>query len=678
MSSAAASADHPAVGELVHGLDPAQAAAVLADAPVVVVLAGAGSGKTRVLTRRIVRRIADGSAEARHVLALTFTRKAAGELRHRLAGLGGHHPTAPSSPAVHTFHALGGALLQRWWLDRGERPWGVTRDRPALLARALDEAGVADLGPPALGDEIGWGRARLLDPTTYAAAAAGRGTDAAAVAAGWQAYEDEKRRRRLLDVDDLITEPVRLLSAEPAFAGARTWWHRHLFVDEGQDLNPAQLRLLTLLAGPQPDLCVVGDPDQAIYGWNGSDPHLLTDLAGRLPPGAVHRLAVNHRCTAPIARAAASILGEPTAPVAGDRDGGRWPLPTVTGHADEVAEADAVAHRLQEARWRGGRAWSSMAVLVRTRAQLDVVAAALAARGIPHRLPGSLLDRPEVIAALRALRASDDGRRRPLRELAGDLPELTAALLLDPAGTGPGAGPGPAQAAGPPTGRAGRGPVPDDPGPAVDDPVVELRRAHLEALAELVDEFCQAVPAGDLDAFRSWSRGVLGARGGDQGFDRRGVTLTTFHRAKGLEWEVVVVAGCEDGLVPHRRSATVEARAEERRLAYVAATRASEELHLTWAAQRATPWGVRAASRSPFLADLEREVAPPVDGATIRAGRAAGLRAARAALVPRPVGLRAVPRPTGAAGDEEGGGPAGSAGAHLHGLGGGGEGAQRR
>ena len=653
MSSAATSDEPLAAGDLLHGLDDDQAAAVVADAPVVVVLAGAGSGKTRVLTRRIARRVADGSAEARHVLALTFTRKAAGELRSRLAALTGCHPTGPSAPGVHTFHAAGGALLQRWWLDRGERPWSVTRDRAGLLGAAVAAAGVGALSPAVLGDEIEWGKARLLDPHTYGAGAAGRVADPGDVAAAWEAYEEEKRRRRVLDVDDFIAEPVRLLTTEPAFATARTWWHRHVFVDEGQDLNPAQLRLLTLLLGPEPDLFVVGDPNQAIYGWNGADPGLLTDLAATLPAGAVHRLRVNHRCTAPIATAAAAILQEPTAPVAGERDGARWPVPSVSGHADEVAEADAVAHRLQEARWRGGRAWSSMAVLVRTRAQLDVLAAALAARDIPHLLPGSLLDRPEVVAVLRALRSLDDGRRRPLRQLAGDLPDVTASVLADLA-----AGGAPPAAAAPVAGEV--------PGGATEDPATALRRAHLEALGELVDEFCQAVPGGDLDAFRSWSRGVLGARGGEQGFDRRGVTLTTFHRAKGLEWAVVVVAGCEDGLVPHRRSRSPESQAEERRLAYVAATRAGEELHLTWAARRSSPWGVRTATRSPFLDGLERAVAPEGDDRAARAGRLAGLRAARAALVPRP----------GRGGG--GSGPGASSAGHLRGLDGGGEGAQGR
>lgn len=661
MSTAAARDHTPSVGRLLDGLDAEQAAAVLADAPVVVVLAGAGSGKTQVLTRRIARRLADGSAEARHVLAVTFTRKAAGELRTRLAALAGHHPTAATAPAVHTFHGLGGALLQRWWLDRGERPWDVTRDRAGLLAAAVTAAGVPGLAPAALGVEVEWGKARLLTPGTYAGAATSRAGEPEAVATAWQAYEDEKARRRVLDVDDFIALPTRLLAEEPSFASARTWWHRHVFVDEGQDLNPAQLRLLALLVGDEPDLCVVGDPNQAVYGWNGADPGLLEGLAGAVPAAAVHRLEVNHRCTAAIAAAAASILRSPSAPVAGERDGARWPRPSVSRHVDEVAEADAVAHRLQEARWRGARAWSSMAVLVRTRAQLDVLAAALAARGIPHRLPGSLLDRPEVVAALRALRALDDGRRRPLRELAGDLGDVAASVLAEAA-------------------LAGAVALGDDlPGGTVE----ELRRSHLEALGELVEEFCQAVPAGDLDAFRSWSRGVLGARGGEQCFDRRGVTLTTFHRSKGLEWAVVVVAGCEDGLLPHRRSTSAEARAEERRLAYVAATRASEELHLTWAERRATPWGVRTNARSPFLDELEDRLAPPVDRGEARAVRLAGLRAARAALTPQPAPrhLSHVPGAGRVLPAAAAPAPHRSAGGHLRGLGGGGapagKGAQR-
>lgn len=617
MAMSAAHSPEGALVDLVAGLDPDQAAAVLADAPVLAVLAGAGSGKTRVLTRRIARRIADGSADARHVLALTFTRKAAGELRHRLAVLGGHRPAAEGAPAVHTLHAFGGALLQRWWLDRGDRPWDVTRDRRALLEAACTASGATSLGSATLGFEIEWAKARLLDPDRYEAVV-GRDVETAAVAAAWRAYEEDKRRRRVLDVDDFITLPARLLAEEPAFAAARSWWHRHVFVDEAQDLNPAQLRLVTLVLGDQADLCVVGDPDQAIYGWNGADPTLLTELAASLPPLAVHRLGTNHRCTGPIVAAAASILGSPAAPVAGHGDDGRWPLPAATGHVDEVVEADAIAHRLQEARWRGGRAWSSMAVLVRTRAQLDVIAAALAARDIPHRLPGSLLDRPEVVAVLRGLRGIDDGRRRPLRQLAGDLPDVCRQVLA---------------AAAPAERALDEAPVDPSLAELPEDPVAALRRSHLEALVELVEEFCQAVPSGDLDGFRSWSRGVLGARGGEHGFDRRGVALTTFHRAKGLEWPVVVVAGCEDGLLPHRRSTSADALAEERRLAYVAVTRASEELHLTWAHRRSTPWGTRTARRSPFLADLERSVTPEVDEELARADRTAGLRAARAALV---------------------------------------------
>ena len=602
---------------VLEGLDPAQRAAVLADAPVVAVLAGAGSGKTRVLTRRIARRIADGSVEARHVLALTFTRKAAGELRSRIGALTGHLPAAASSPSVHTFHALGGALLQRWWLDRGERPWDVTRDRQALLREALRAAGAEHLRPGELGAEIEWAKATLLDPDAYEGladqAALWRDVDVPAVAAAWRRYEEAKQGRRVLDVDDLVQLPASLLAEDQAFAEARRWWHRHLFVDEAQDLNPAQLRLVTLLLGDEPDLCLVGDPDQAVYGWNGADPGLLVDLAAGLPAGSVHRLGTNHRSTAPIVAAASSILRSPTAPVSGSTDDTRWPLPEVTGHPDEVAESHAIAHRLLEARWRGARAWSAMAVLARTRAQLDVIAAALAARDIPHRLPGSLLDRPEVLEVLRGLRAIDAGRRLPLRRLAGDLPELVEQVLATAAPPAP----------------PGEVPVEGEEAP---DPVAELRRAHLDALVELVDECRQAVPDADLDVFRSWSRGVLGARGGEQGYDRRGVTLTTFHRAKGLEWPVVVVAGCETGLVPHRRATSPEARAEERRLAYVAATRAVEELHLTWAHERSTPWGVGRAARSPFLEGLEASVARPVDDSKARAARLAGLRRARAAL----------------------------------------------
>ncbi|HEX8804174.1 MAG TPA: ATP-dependent helicase, partial [Acidimicrobiales bacterium] len=292
-------ADH-----LLHDLDESQRRAVTSPAQPLAILAPAGSGKTRVLTRRIAWRVETGDADASHVLALTFTRRAAGELRDRLRVLG-----VRDGVATGTFHGVAYAQLRARWADEGRQP-------PALLARKGRLLGElrrgGQLTAAQLAGEIEWAKAHLVGPDGYidAVAAARRRTPAppAQVADAYARYEDEKRTRRLVDFDDLLRLCSHLIETDAAFAATQRWRFRHLFVDEFQDVNALQMQLLDAWRGDRYDLCVVGDPRQAIYGWNGADARFLDGFQARYPPAEVVALERNYRSTPQVLAAAADVL----------------------------------------------------------------------------------------------------------------------------------------------------------------------------------------------------------------------------------------------------------------------------------------------------------------------------------------------------------------------------------
>ncbi|MFP5376806.1 MAG: ATP-dependent helicase, partial [Acidimicrobiia bacterium] len=337
---------------LLDGLDPAQHRAVVCEAQPLCILAPAGSGKTRVLTRRIAHRVATGQAEAARVLTLTFTRKAAGELRARLGALGVREPIAAG-----TFHAVAYAQLRRRWADRGERPPVLLERKARLLApllpRARAGAGArATVQPADLAAEVEWAKARLVPPSRYEAEveAAGRRPPLppATMAALYERYEHDKRRKGLVDFDDLLMLCALALEGDREFAAAQRWRFRHLFVDEFQDVNPVQFRLLQGWLGDRRDLCVVGDPDQAIYSWNGADPTLLTDFGRHFPGAEVVRLDRNYRSTSQIVAVGRAVLppgGEGVADVTAVRGDG--PLPVVRHFDTDVDEARGVARALR-------------------------------------------------------------------------------------------------------------------------------------------------------------------------------------------------------------------------------------------------------------------------------------------------------------------------------------------
>ncbi|HLJ07404.1 MAG TPA: ATP-dependent helicase, partial [Acidimicrobiia bacterium] len=372
---------------LLFDLNDRQREAVTSSAAPLAILAGAGSGKTRVLTRRIAWLAATGVVEARHVLAVTFTRKAAGELSDRLGRLGVRRAVTSG-----TFHGLALAQLRRRWGDRGE-PVPALLERKARILAPLLGGGPA-VGPEAaeVAGEIEWAKARLIVPAGYeeAVAAAGRATPrpAGEIASLYDRYETEKARRGVVDFDDLLWRLGDALEGDAEFAAVVRWRHRHLFVDEFQDVNPAQFRLLRLWLGDRRDLCVVGDDDQAVYGFTGADAGFLVHFTRHFPGAGVVRLEENYRSTPQVLAAAHAVLPggagrkKPLRPTLAD-----GPLPTISGYASDRDEAAAVARALQSAH-QPGAPWSGTAVLYRTNAQSAPLEAALRAAGVPYRVRG--------------------------------------------------------------------------------------------------------------------------------------------------------------------------------------------------------------------------------------------------------------------------------------------------
>jgi len=538
---------------LLDDLDPEQRTAVLSDGAPLCIVAPAGSGKTRVLTRRIARRIRDESAEPGHVLVITFTRRAAGELASRLRALGPRDAVAAG-----TFHGLAYRLLRQRWEDQRRRAPGLAVSRLRLVEEALGDL----RRPPRPGTaqevvgEIDWARARQVGPPAYAgaAAAAGRRTTLASVDVAnlYERYEALKRDRRVVDFDDLLSLVVTEMARDGAYADAVRWRYRHLFVDEYQDVNPLQQALLEAWRGGRPDLCVVGDPQQAIYGWNGADGRWLEDFTAHHPGATVVHLRRSHRSTPQIVGLGHAVLtgSSQGGPAASRPDGAP---PRFVAFADPDSEAAGVAAIVRDVRPPGGR-WRAIAVLARTNAQLPPVAAALTRAGIPHRRRGGPIDDPATAAAL-----------VELRSVTG--PGSLRAWLEDTLGG---------------AGRTDED-ADEEAANSGNDPAPPLPPAFVRAAADLLAQD----PAADGPTLRAW----LVSGGGDGlAIDDDAVALSTFHAAKGLEWPTVVVIGLVPGLVPHAGARTPAARDEERRLLHVAVTRAEREVILTWHGPERSPY----------------------------------------------------------------------------------------
>ncbi|MEU4790380.1 ATP-dependent DNA helicase UvrD2 [Micromonospora tulbaghiae] len=569
---------HSAAERVLAGLDPEQRSAVTAPAGPVCILAGAGTGKTRAVTSRIAYRALTGDIAGRHVLAVTFTARAAAEMRSRLTVLG------VQGVQARTFHAA--ALRQvryfapRLLAGRAMPELLDSKVRVVTLAAAkvglrTDRAAARDLAA-----EIEWAKSSLVEPGEYvvAAAKALRETpyEPARVADVFDAYERLKRGNGVIDFEDMLRAAVWGIEEHPDVAEQVRNQYRHFVVDEYQDVNPLQQRLLEAWLGGRDDLTVVGDASQTIYSFTGATSSYLVDFP-RLHRGAtVVRLVRDYRSTPQVVGLANAVISQARGAEArlrlelhGQRRPG--PEPELRIFTDEPAEANAVAARCR-ALVAGGTPAREIAVLFRTNAQSEAYEKALSEAGVPYVLQGAerFFERPEVRQAMIALRAATRSAdaRTPLP--AAVVEALTAV------GWAPDA---------PPPGGAAR-----------------ERWEALAALVQLAEEYA-AQPEADpgLTGFNE----ELARRAAQQHVPTvEGVTLASLHSAKGLEWDAVFLVGLAEGTLPTTYAKTMEQVEEERRLLYVGITRAREWLWLSYATARSP--GGRARRPSRFLPQLDR------------------------------------------------------------------------
>ncbi len=571
----------PAIADQLTGLDDEQREAVLAARGPLCVLAGAGTGKTRTITHRIAHLVANGHVAAGQVLAVTFTSRAAGEMRARLRAMDAGAQVG--SVQALTFHAAARRQLHYFWPRVvGDTGWQLLDTKFAVVAQAANRARlqVSTENVRDLAGEIEWAKASLISPEGYGAAVAEVSRDipldAEKVAAVYAGYEKLKANRdgiALLDFDDLLLHTAAAIENDPAVAEEFRGRYRCFVVDEYQDVTPLQQRVLSAWLGDRDDLTVVGDANQTIYSFTGASPRYLLDFSRRFPDATVVRLERDYRSTPQVVSLANQVIAAARGRMAGSKlhlVGQRppGPSPTFHEHPDEVAEAAAVARSIKGL-IESGTPPSEVAVLYRINAQSEVYEEALTEAGIPFQVRGGegFFSRQEIRQSLVALqRAAERGHE-------GELPEIVRAVL-EPLGL----------TAEPPQGTKAR-----------------ERWEALTSLAELVDDEVAARPQLDLPSLMSELRLRADARHPPV---VQGVTLASLHAAKGLEWDAVFLVGLADGTLPISHALAhgpdSEAVEEERRLLYVGITRARTHLALSWALARA-PGGRQGRRPSRFL-----------------------------------------------------------------------------
>ena len=588
---------------LLAGLDPEQREVALATRGPVCVLAGAGTGKTRAITYRIAYAAAAGIVNPAHVLALTFTVRAAGELRGRLRQLGmagsgaGQHGLGDLGDLgtglvrASTFHAAALRQLRYFWprVIGGRPPQlidakaGLVREAAKLAHVRLEGGSAKGAGLADAAAEIEWAKVTQVRPDGYlqAAAAAGRSPAAGAAnqAAVYAAYEQLRRERQLIDFESVLELTAAILGESQAAADQVRDTFRYFVVDEYQDVNPLQKLLLDAWLGDRDELCVVGDPNQVIYSFTGATPSYLTGFAAEFPAATVVRLVRDYRSTPQVVAVANQLLRSGAALIAQRPPG---PRPVLTQYRDDTDEAAGLAVQIQ-ALAAIGVPVKQIAVLVRINADTERFELALAQAGVPYVVRGAerFYERPVVRQALVLLRGAARGDAASVgREDPGD--PLTASVrhVLTGIGLNPGAQP-----------------------PAGGGAAARERWESLAAIAQLADDFHAGRPEATLSDFSAelTQRAELG-----QAPAVDGVTLASMHAAKGLEWDAVLLPGLVEGLMPIVHARTPDAIEEERRLLYVAVTRAREHLYLSWSPVRAAgaAAGPAGRPRSRFLDDL--------------------------------------------------------------------------
>ncbi len=583
-------ADGEDAESVLAGLDPEQEEAARAVRGPVCILAGAGTGKTRTITHRIAYAVRTGAVPPGQLLAVTFTARAAGEMRGRLRALGVGGPGRGGVQAL-TFHAA--ALRQlRYFGPRvlgGPVP-GLLDNKIRMVATAAARAGIRDTDRTVLRDlaaEIEWAKVTLCPPERYVARSVEAGREppvpAATVPAVLVAYEEVKAQAGMLDFEDLLLVTAAAIEEHRDVAEELRARYRHFVVDEYQDVSPLQQRLLDAWLGGRDDLCVVGDPNQTIYSFTGATPAYLLGFGRRFPGATVVKLVRDYRSTPQVVELANRVLGRRSSlRLVGQRPAG--PSPTFGEYDDEPAEAAVVATACRAA-IDGGTPASELAVLFRVNAQSEAYERALAEAGVPYVLRGGerFFDRPEIresVLLLRAaVRSADSGEK--LADLVRD--------VLSAVGWSPGA---------PPPGGSAR-----------------ERWESIAALVAVAEELAAVQPEAGLADFVA----ELEQRAAAQHAPTvQGVTLASLHAAKGLEWDAVFLVGLVDGTLPIQHAVTDEQVDEERRLLYVGVTRARERLALSWSLSRA-PGGRRSRRRTRFLHGIASEA--PAAAAASRPAR---------------------------------------------------------
>ncbi|MFF4057221.1 ATP-dependent DNA helicase UvrD2 [Streptomyces sp. NPDC001668] len=579
---------------VLEGLDPEQREVATALHGPVCVLAGAGTGKTRAITHRIAYGVRAGILQPSSVLAVTFTNRAAGEMRGRLRQLGAVGVQA------RTFHSAALRQLQYFWPKAvgGSMPRLVDRkiqlvaDAAAACRIRLDRGELRDVT-----GEIEWSKVTQTVPSDYALAAAKAGREtpraAAEIAQLYAAYEDLKRDRAVIDFEDVLLLTVAILQDRHDIADQVRSQYQHFVVDEYQDVSPLQQRLLELWLGRRDNLCVVGDASQTIYSFTGATPDHLLDFRTRHPGATVVKLVRDYRSTPQVVHLANGLLAQARGRAADHRlelisQRRPGPEPVYTEYTDEPAEAEGAARRIRELMDAGVRA-SEIAVLFRTNSQSETYEQALADAGVPYQLRGAerFFDRPEVRRAIVNLRgAARFGGNDSRLDDAVDLPSQVRAVLSGEGWTSE-----------PPAGSG----------------AVRERWESLAALVNLAQDFAAARAGATLNDLVA----ELDERAGAQHAPTvEGVTLASLHSAKGLEWDAVFLVGVAEGMMPITYAKTDEQIEEERRLLYVGVTRARERLHVSWSLSR-SPGGRPNRRPSRFLDGLR-------PGSTATTGRTAG------------------------------------------------------
>ena len=563
-------------------LDEDQRVAAEAPRGPVCILAGAGTGKTRTITYRIANLIDRGQVAPNRVLAVTFTKRAAGEMRDRLTAMG------IGGVQARTFHSAAMRQLQYFWPQiAGDLPWRVLDNKFPIVARATRAAGL-DTGKEMVRDllsEIEWAKSSVIGPEDYVQRIADSPrtppADAQKVAQVYRFYEEAKTSPEgmLIDYDDLLIHVAGALENAPAVAEEFRAQYQSFVVDEYQDVTPLQQRVLEAWLGTRDDLTVVGDANQTIYSFTGATPDYLLNFSRTYEHATVVKLQRDYRSTVEITELANTVIGKATGRIAGTRlqlEGmrGHGPAPEFNGYDDEPAEARAVAQKVRKLLNDGVPA-REIAILYRINAQSAAFEAALADEGIVYQVRGGegFFQRAEIREAFaQLLRAS---KRTDLP----DDPVRIARAALAPLGL-----------------------TPEEPEGAK----ARERCQSLNALVDLIEEIVRTREASNMAEVLGSLRRRAEAK---QPPAVDGVTLASLHAAKGLEWDAVFLVGLVEKTLPisHALKAGDEQIEEERRLFYVGVTRAREHLHMSWSLAR-QEGGHKSRTRSRFLDGLVPEL----------------------------------------------------------------------